>query len=91
MTEIQYAYIKDVKPSQKNLNVIFIVLEVGKLKKKPEKTQVAFYYCIHKRAFIYFTLSLYTWQIMLQSGCTFVDSKGSYKHMNILYTILTTK
>ncbi|XP_052817368.1 SOSS complex subunit B1-like [Mya arenaria] len=26
---LQYAYIKDVKPSQKNLNVIFIVLEVG--------------------------------------------------------------
>ncbi|KAL4234630.1 SOSS complex subunit B1 [Mactra antiquata] len=26
---IQYVYIKDIKPSQKNLNVIFIILEVG--------------------------------------------------------------
>lgn len=32
MTEgLQYVYVKDIKPSQKNLNVIFIVLEVGKL------------------------------------------------------------
>lgn len=31
MTEgIQYAFVKDIKPAQKNLNVIFIVLEVGK-------------------------------------------------------------
>lgn len=30
MTEgIQYVFVKDIKPAQKNLNVVFIVLEVG--------------------------------------------------------------
>lgn len=30
MTEgLQYVYIKDIKPGQKNLNVIFIILEIG--------------------------------------------------------------
>lgn len=29
MSEIQYVYIKDIKPGQKNLNVIFIILEIG--------------------------------------------------------------
>jgi hypothetical protein len=27
---LQYVYIKDIKPAQKNLNVIFIILEIGK-------------------------------------------------------------
>jgi len=27
---LNYAYVKDIKPAQKNLNVIFIVLEIGK-------------------------------------------------------------
>ena len=26
---LQYVYIKDIKPAQKNLNVIFIILEIG--------------------------------------------------------------
>ena len=30
MSEGQYVYVKDIRPGQKNLSVLFIVLEIGK-------------------------------------------------------------